>query len=423
MCPAAASHNRVRKIVGDAGITVLQQDNPHSRAWCMGVWVNTGSRDEQKGEEGLSHFVEHMIFKGTASRSALEISQDIEKIGGSLDAFTTKEQLCVYVQVLDDHKSTAIDVLGDMIVHPTFPADQIPLEQQVVLEEISDVMDAPDDLIHDLFAGEVFAGHPLGKPILGNPESVASFTRRKLQGFTRRHFRSDNMVVAIYGKADARLLKTIGRRLSRSAKGRVRRAARRAGKYQPMRRLFKRKLHHQHICIGVQCCAYTDEQRYPLMVLTTLLGGGMSSRLFQRIREELGLAYNVFTYADSARDVGLMGTYMSVKPAKAGVAVREVFKEFKRITSGSIGAAEFEDTKEHLKGRILLGLETSAAKMMRLARNELYFGRQISERELIRAIDRVTMDDVMDVARDVLDVDRNTIVSLGPSGQGLFGVA
>ncbi|MDH3217068.1 MAG: insulinase family protein [Candidatus Krumholzibacteria bacterium] len=406
---------RVKKYKSESGVTILQQNNPTSRAFCIGVWINTGSRDETSGEEGLCHFLEHMMFKGTKSRSAFEISSAIEKVGGSLEAFTTREQICIYALVLDEHKDLAADILHDMILNPTFPPDQIGLERNVVLEEIRDVMDAPDDLIHDLFASHVFPDHPLGKPILGSPQSVASFGRGKLRAFARKNFRPDNIIVAVFGNLDKRRLLRMcdwsfdipDRPLKRNNK--------RIGKYRPVKRLFKKDLHHQHICIGARSCSYTDENRYPLMVLTTLLGGTMSSRLFQRIREELGFTYSIFTYTDSARDTGLIGTYMSVSPANTDKVVNEVFNEFAKIRGGAIQGQEVEDTKQYIKGKILLGLEGSASKMMRVARNEIYFGRQISERELIDKIDRVTLQDVVELAQHTLDADRNTIVSLGPS--------
>ena len=411
---------RVKKYVGDNGVTILQQNNPTSRAFCMGVWINTGSRDEAAGEEGLCHFVEHMIFKGTANRSAFEISKEIEKIGGALEAFTSREQICLYAQVLDEHRDVAASVLQDMILNPLFPADQVPLERQVVLEEISDVMDAPEDWIHDLFAANVFPDHPLGKPILGRPETVSAFERRKLNSFSRRHFRPDNMVIAVYGNIDKRALMRLCDWDFPGFKGTVRRKGKRIGKYRPARKLYKKDLHHQHICIGGRCCSYVDEARYPLLVLTTLLGGTMSSRLFQRIREELGMTYSIYTYADSVKDTGMMGTYFAVRPSNARRVVQEVFREFAKVRRGDVSEQELEDTKHHLKGKILLGLEGSVSKMMRMARSDFYFGRQISERELIEKIDRVSLDQVVELAGDVLDEDRNTLVSLGPSS--LYGV-
>ena len=410
---------RVRKYAGPNGITVLHQDNPVSRALCVGVWINTGSRDERRGEEGLSHFLEHMVFKGTSRRSPLEISQEIEKVGGALEAFTTKEQICLYAHVLEDHAALAVDVLGDMVLNSTYAPEHVEVERQVVLEEISDVLDAPDDLIHDLFAAEVFPSHPLGKPILGTPESVSSFDRAALQRFARRTFRADNVIVSVYGNITKRRLMKLLEKSFVLTNGKVTRRSSRPKRHTPARRLVKRKLHHQHICIGGQGFSYLDDQRYALLVLSTLLGGGMSSRLFQRIREELGLAYSVYAYSDAARDTGLFGTYVAVKPKKAGLAVKEVFKEFDKIRRGELAAQELDDTKEYLKGRILLGLETSAAKMMRMARNEIYFGRQITERELIKKIDAVDMDVMLDLSKKLLDPARATIVSLGPSSAGL----
>jgi predicted Zn-dependent peptidase len=409
---------RVKKYRTSSGITILQQDNPTSRAFCIGVWINTGSRDEAKGEEGLCHFLEHMAFKGTVNRSGFDISREIEKVGGSLEGFTTREQICFYAQVLDDYKDLAVDILRDMVLNPAFSPDQVELERQVVLEEIHDVMDAPDDLIHDLFAASVFPNHPLGKPILGSPESVSGFERPKLYRFARRHIRPDNIVIAVYGNVDKRRLIRLCDWDFPEPRGALRRNGRRITRYRPVRRLYERDLHHQHICIGSRCYSYVDERRYPLMVLTTLLGGTMSSRLFQRIREELGYTYSIYTYADSVRDTGLIGTYMSVRPSNSARVVREVFEEFRKIRGGELGERELEDTKQHLKGKILLGLEAAASKMMRIARSEIYFGRQISERELIEKIDRVSLDDVVELAQVALDEDGNTVVSLGPSSLG-----
>ncbi|UCG52371.1 MAG: insulinase family protein [Candidatus Latescibacterota bacterium] len=419
MISTSSTLPRAKRYVGDNGVTVLHQDNPFSRAFCIGVWVKTGSRDETVGEEGLSHFLEHMLFKGTSNRSAFEISQAIEKVGGSLDAFTTKEQICVYAQVLNSHADLAVDILDDMFLNPAFAPAQIELEKQVILEEIQDVMDSPDDVIHDLFASEVFAGHPLGKPILGTPESVASFDVERLTRYAGKSFRADNVVVSVFGSARRRLMRRIRDEAFRFPTGTVKRGSRRLGKYEPSRRHHRRKLHHQHLCIGGRACSYLDDKRFALGVLTALLGGGMSSRLFQRIREELGFAYSVFTYTESARDSGLIGTYMAVSPTNAGRAVREVFRELKKIKNGEVSGEELHDTKEQLKGKILLGLETSSARMMRIARNEIYYGRQIGDKEIITRINRVSRDDLFDCATDVLDSARNTIVSLGPSSSGL----
>jgi predicted Zn-dependent peptidase len=401
------------------GLTVVHQENRVSRAFCVGAWTRTGARDERTGEEGLCHFLEHMLFKGTPTRSALAISQEIERIGGSLDAFTTKDTMCVYAQVIESRRDIAFELVGDMLRHSMFADEHVALEREVVLEEIGDVMDAPDDLIHELFASAVFPRHPLGRPILGVPKSVSSFARADLLRFWRRVFRAPNVVLSVYGNIPAGELKSACRRLFAFPEGEVRRPPARLAKGRPSRRTVLRNLHQQHVCIGSRTFSYHEEDRFALLVLATLLGGGMSSRLFQRIREEKGLTYTIYTYADHSWDTGMMATYMAVRPANVGRTVREVLREFDRVRGGDVGTRELDDTKEQIKGRILLGLETSSARMMRNARNELQYRRQATERELVRRVDGVSLDDVNRVARAALDRDRLHAVSLGPSTGGM----
>jgi predicted Zn-dependent peptidase len=383
------------------------------------VWTKTGSRDERRGKEGLCHFLEHMLFKGTSQRSAFEISQEIEKIGGSLDAFTTKETMCLYAHVLENHRTVALDLLSDMLNNAIFAQDQVSIERQVVLEEINDVMDAPDDLVHDLFASVVFPAHPLGRPVLGYPNSVAGFSRDDLLRYSRKTFKASNIIVAVYGNISSRELREACARLFDFPQGSVKHSSPRLGRFKPERRIIRRKLHNQHVCLGNRTFSYLEDRRFPLMVLTTLIGGGMSSRLFQRVREKMGLTYSIFTDADHARDTGLMATYMSVRPKHTAAAINAVLEEYHKIRTGDLSPGELEDTKEQLKGRILLGLETSTAKMMRMARNELYYGRQITEKELLRRIDAVALDDIFEVADKTLDLDDLCVVSLGSSTAGL----
>lgn len=409
----------IRRFVHPSGLTVVHQANPVSRAFCAGIWTRTGARDERRGEEGLFHFMEHMLFKGTRKRSALDISREIEAIGGSLDAFTTKETMCIYAQVLETHRDVALDLIGDMLGDSLFADEHVALEREVVLEEIGDVMDAPDDFVHELFAEVLFPGHPLGRPILGAPKSVSAFTRADLVRFRRRTLRAPNLVLSVYGNIPTRDLRAAVDRLFAYPGGEVRRLHPRLSRARPSRRLVRRRLHQQHVCLGSRTFSYHEDRRFTLMVLTTLVGGGMSSRLFQRIREEMGLTYSIFTYADYSWDTGLMATYLAVRPANAGRAVREVLREFERLRTGDITRRELEETREQLKGRILLGLETSASRMMRNARNELQYGRQVSERELIRRIDAVTLDDLLEIAEPALDPARLSAVSVGPSSGGM----
>jgi predicted Zn-dependent peptidase len=408
-----------RKIVLPSGLTILHERNPISKAFCLGVWTRTGARDESEAESGLCHFMEHMLFKGTLHRSAQDISREIEKVGGSLDAFTTKDTMCVYSHVLESRREVAIDLMSDMLTGSRFDDDQVTLERNVILEEIGDVEDAPDDLIHEIFAAELYPAHPLGRPILGSRKTVASFRRGDLQRYAGRAFRASNVVVALYGNIDEDELVEVCQSRFKFPRGPLAREKARLGRAIPKRRHVRRKLNQQHVVLGRRTFSFMDERRYALMVLNAMVGGGMSSRLFQKIREELGLAYNVFTYVDHSRDTGMFAAYMAVRPATVGTALDAVRKELGSLRDGGITRRELNDTREHIKGRILLGLETSASRMMRLARNEITYGYQISEKELIRRIQNVKMDDVAALAREVLDVDEYSIVSLGPSGAGL----
>jgi predicted Zn-dependent peptidase len=415
MTPARVAN----KIVLPSGLTILHEKNSISKAFCVGVWTRTGARDEAAREAGLCHFLEHMLFKGTARRTSKQISTDIEKVGGSLDAFTTKDTMCVYAQVLESKKDIAIDLIADMLTASRFAEEQLALERKVVVEEIGDVDDAPEDLIHELFAAEMYPQHPLGRPILGYRKTVAAFQRNDLLRYARRAFRSSNLVVAVYGNIDVAELTKICETRFAFPKGTLVRDGTRFPAPLARRRHVRRKLHQQHVCMGARTFSYLDDRRYALMVLNAALGGGMSSRLFQKIREEMGLAYNVYTYVDHTRDTGMFAAYMAVNPATAGRAIEAVTDELETIRKGGLTRTELRDTKDHIKGRILLGLETSASRMMRLARNEISYGRQVPERELLKRLAAVKSDDVAEVARELLDTDRYVMVSLGPSGAGL----
>jgi len=408
-----------KKIVLPDGLTILHERNPISKAFCLGVWTRTGARDESEAESGLCHFLEHMLFKGTTRRSAQDISREIEKVGGSLDAFTTKDTMCVYAHVLESRREVAIDMLADMLTGSRFDDEQVGLERNVILEEIGDVEDAPDDLIHEMFAAELYPSHPLGRPILGSRKTVSSFRRGDLRRYAKRAFRSANVVVSVYGNIDEDELVDVCQSRFKFSRGTLAREKARLGRVRPRHRHVRRKLNQQHVVLGRRTFSFMDERRYPLMVLNAMVGGGMSSRLFQKIREEMGLAYNVFTYVDHSRDTGMFAAYMAVRPTTVGKALDAVQRELVSLRDGGIRKDELHDTKEHIKGRILLGLETSSSRMMRLARNEITYGHQISEKELIQRIGAVKMDDVVALAGEVLDVDEYSIVSLGPSGAGL----
>ena len=321
--------------------------------------------------------------------------------------------------MLENKKDIAIDLIADMLTASRFAEEQVALERKVVVEEIGDVDDAPEDLIHELFAAEMYPQHPLGRPILGYRKTVSAFKRNDILRYKRRAFRSSNLVVSVYGNIDVADLTKLCETRFAFPKGTLARDSTRFPSPLARRRHVRRKLHQQHVCMGSRTFSFLDDRRYALMVLNAALGGGMSSRLFQKIREEMGLAYNVYTYVDHSRDTGMFAAYMAVNPTMAGRAIEAVTTELEAIRKGGLTRTELRDTKDHIKGRILLGLETSVSRMMRLARNEISYGRQVPERELIKKLAAVKMDNIAEVAGQVLDTDHYVMVSLGPSGAGL----
>ncbi len=408
-----------RREVLDDGLVLVYQRVPDARALSLGVWTRTGARDERPGEEGLCHFLEHMLFRGTRRRDAHAISLEIERAGGTLDAFTTRDTMCVHAQVLASDAELAFDLVGDMLTASTFDDNAIALERRVVLEEIHDAEDAPDDFVHELFGRTLFGDHPCGRPILGTRRSVRSFTRERVRRFARRVLRAGNVVVAVCGDVDARRLRAACRRHLALPPGRPR-IARHVPLAPPgrRRRHVRRDLAQQHVVLGARALAHDDPRRHALAVLSTALGGGMSSRLFRRVRDELGLAYSVYTWTDATRDTGALGVYLATGPHSVSRALEATMAEIDALRRGEMDEDEVEAARQQLRGRVLLGLETTTSRMMRLARNELVFGRPVPEGRFLRELARVRRDDVVALVRDLLRPEALCVASLGPAPPG-----
>ncbi len=417
MNSALFSHTEdMNKVVLPGGATLCTQVVPDALSVSLGVWVRSGSRDEQSGEHGITHFLEHMVFKGTETRSALDIALAMDRLGGQLDAFTTKELTCFSSRVVAEHFDTALDVLGDLLTRPLLGEEMLATEKQVVLEEIRNVLDDPDDLIHDLASAEVFGSHPLGRPILGTEASVSGFQREQLHSYLESRYATDNIIVAVAGPLPhddvvERVSKAF--RL-RSGNGLVRSESTLAPVAKRVR-VESRDLQQQHLWLGRLGLGYSNPDRYAMLLLSTLLGGSMSSRLFQAIRERAGLAYSVFSFADFASDAGLLATYMAVSPARTGEAIRHTLDEYVGLISKGCTEEELENTKMQLKGNLLLAMESVTARMNRLARNEIHESRFIGVEELVERIDSVTTDDIRRLAASYLDPETLTLVSLGPA--------
>ncbi|MBN2172222.1 MAG: insulinase family protein [Candidatus Krumholzibacteriota bacterium] len=400
------------------GAILLSQVVPDALSVSVGFWIQNGSRDEGSGQHGITHFLEHMVFKGTETRSALDIALAADRVGGQLDAFTTKELTCFNARVLAEYFDLALDLLADLLTRPVLAPAMVELEKGVVIEEIQSVLDDPDDWIHDIASSEVFGDHPLARPILGDADAIGRFTPEGLRAYLRENYTSGKLIVSVAGPlSHARVQDGVAAALALPpGPGPARQPA---APPPPARRLrvVEKDLQQQHLWLGRRGLGAADPDRYGLLLLGTLLGGSMSSRLFQAIREEAGLAYSVFSFSDFASDTGLLGTYMAVSPRRTEEALRRTLDEFVALIARGPKPDELEDTKMQLKGNLLLAMESVTARMNRLARNEINEGRHVSVDELVARIERVGVDDLRRLAAEFLAPEQLVLVSLGPATQ------
>jgi predicted Zn-dependent peptidase len=361
-----------------------------------------------------------MAFKGTKRRSAKEIAQSLESLGGHLNAFTGREQTCYYARVLDEHLPEAVDVLADLIRNSNLSPADLQKEKKVILEEIKDVQDNPGDLVHDLYAMTLWKDQPIGRPVIGNSETVSSFRRRDLLEFMRLNYQSAGIVVAASGNiSHDRLVELVERKLKIDHQdGRVRLPRKNPSSFKEIK-LFKRKSAQTHVCLGVPAFKYSHPQRYALTLLNIVLGGGMSSHLFQTIREKLGLAYSIYSFVDFLEDTGTWGIYLATDARQVPKAVTFSLKELKKIKRKLLTRSELLHAKEQLKGNIVISFENSSNRMNRLARNELYLKRYIPLEQSMKEIEKTTSEDIQVVANQLLQTERLTAVVLGPVENGL----
>src|SRR5690348_655844 len=371
------------------------------RSVSIGVWLTRGSRHESADKSGIAHFVEHMLFKGTSTRSAEDIAQAIDSIGGQLDAFTAKEYASYYIKVLDEHMPLAIDILSDIVLNPGFALEDIEREKKVVVEEIKMVEDTPDDLVHEIFTQGFWQDHPLGRPILGTRDTVESFDSTLLRQYFKNAYIAPNLIVSAVGNLDhARV-----RELVEKAFTGVPRSGEAVAEEPPTvaRKVVIRnkELEQSHLCLGASSYPQSHEDRYSSYVLNTLLGGSMSSRLFQNVREKRGLAYAVFSGLSAYRDAGSFTIYAGCANEAVGEVIDLVVEELRGVKQAPVPDAELQRAKDHLKGSLMLSLENTASRMSHLARQEIYFDRQFGLDETLQGIERVTAADVQRVAADL----------------------
>ena len=384
------------------GLRLLTERMPHVRSVSVGVWLIRGSRHEPEQRAGIAHFVEHMLFKGTSTRTAEDIAQEIDSIGGQMDAFTAKEYASYYIKVLDEHLPVALDVLADIVRRPAFAPDDVEREKKVVLEEIKMVEDTPDDLVHELFTEHFWQKHPLGRPILGTPETVESFTADDLRTYFDRTYAAPNLFVAAVGNVEHAQVRDLVAKAFDGISATDDPLSGDAPTVVPTIITRNKELEQSHLCLGTAGYQQDHEHRHASYILNTVLGGSMSSRLFQNVREKRGLAYAVFSSLSAYRDTGSMTIYAGCASEVIGELIDLVVVELQRLKDEPLPEAELRRAKDHLKGSLMLGLESTSSRMSHLARQEIYFDRQVGLDEMLDSLERVTADDVLRVGHDLL---------------------
>jgi predicted Zn-dependent peptidase len=385
----------------DNGLRILTERMTHVRSVSIGVWLTRGSRHESADLSGIAHFVEHMLFKGTDTRTAEDIAQAIDSIGGQLDAFTAKEYASYYIKVLDEHLPLALDILSDIVLNPAFTADDVEREKKVVVEEIKMVEDTPDDLVHELFTQGFWEDHPLGRPILGTKEKVESFTSDLLRGYFKNAYTPRNLIVSAVGNLEHERVRDLvaekfaGLTLDGAP------APEEAPRVVPKILIRNKDLEQSHVCLGASSYPQNHDDRYSSYVLNTLLGGSMSSRLFQNVREKRGLAYAVFSGLSAYRDAGSFTIYAGCANEAVGEVIDLIVQELRNVKQAHVPQAELQRAKDHLKGSLMLSLENTASRMSHLARQEIYFDRQFGLDETLQGIEQVTASEVQRVAADL----------------------
>jgi predicted Zn-dependent peptidase len=421
----------VRRTVLPGGLRVITEAMPTVRSVSFGVWVGVGSRDETPALAGSSHYLEHVLFKGTKRRDALEISAALDAVGGEMNAFTSKEYTCFYARVLDNDLPLAVDVISDMMTSSVVRSADVDSERGVILEEIAMHEDDPGDVVHDAFAEALFGDTPLGRPILGTVESINALQRSAINGYYRRRYRPENMVIAAAGNLDhakvVRLVaKAFGEMLSDDAQIDRKPSPPRVGGRPPVPHsgvsVVQRPTEQAHLVLGVPALSRVDERRFALGVLNGALGGGMSSRLFQEIREKRGLAYSVYSYAAHHAETGMFGVYAGCQPAKAAEVLDICRDQLDLVARGGITAEELSRGKGQLAGALVLGLEDTGSRMSRLGKAELVYGELLTVDELLARIDSVTLEQVREVAATVLSA-KQTLAVIGPFDDDAFADA
>jgi predicted Zn-dependent peptidase len=398
----------ISKHICTNGVRIIHEKMPYVRSVAIGVCIEAGSQDELKGEEGLAHFIEHMLFKGTPTRSARTIAEQFDRMGGDVNAFTSKDMTCFYATVLGDHAETAITILEDMIFHSIFDEVEMEKEKSVVLEEIATVEDTPDDDVHEQLWRAMYPEHPIGKPILGSKDTIESFNKEMVRKFINRVYKPERIVISVAGNFDDRLINTIeelfGSFESTGEKQLVSNAE--TPLFKPGITTKEKDVEQSHLCIGFSALALKDERMYDLVILDSIVGSAMSSRLFQEVREERGLAYSVYSYYTSYEDGGSFIIYGGTSPEKTNELYETIDEIIKLVLKEGVTDKEIEQAKEHVIGSFLLSLESTESRMSRNGRNEIVFGQHRSIDDVVSEIQSVNREDILKIANQILGNER-----------------
>ncbi len=421
--PADTRDAFVQRTVLSNGLRILTEYMPQIRSASLGFWVGVGSRDEPLEISGISHFLEHLLFKGTARRSAREIAEAFDSLGGELNAFSAKEYTCYYAKVLDDYLEPAIEIMSDMIRNSLLRPADIDAERKVILEEISMHEDSPDDLIHDLFASTLWEGHPLGQGVLGHANIIKAMTQDDLLGYFGRHYSPANMVLAVAGNVDHdRLVELVKRYFGEQEWGGRQDRHQVLPEVSPKAAVYKRATEQAHLVMGTLGLPRRHPDRFALAVLDNILGGGMSSRLFQKIREEKALAYSVFSYHSMFIETGLVAVYAGTSPENVDDVIALIGLEIEQLLAHGITVEELARSKGHIKGNLVLGLEDSGGRMTRIGKSELVQGEILSLDELIERIDDVNREKVKDLAEEIFTGNPLVLTVIGPFDKKTFQI-
>jgi predicted Zn-dependent peptidase len=403
----------ITKTVLNNGIRVISEVIPHSHSASIGIWVTNGSRHDREGVSGVAHFIEHLLFKGTQKRSALDIAREIDSVGGVLNAFTCREYVCYYAKVLDEALPKAVDLLADIFLHSVFDETEIEKERKVVLQEIWMLRDSPDNYIHDLFCKSFWKSHPLGMSIIGTEDTVSSLSRDMLLECRNERFRAEDIIITAAGKVSHEELQTHLERLFADVPlGSYAKDAS-LPSYQKQVSINERDLEQIHLCLGTKALSQASLNRYVGYIVNTILGGSISSRLFQEVREKRGLAYSVYSYVLSHSDAGTLVIYAGTKEEQLVEVIDIILQLLRDFKTNLVSPAEMDFAREHLKGNMLLSLESTDNRMTKLAKNEIYFGRQVSISEITRGLEQITPQDVLNLCNELFCDDYLTLEILG----------